>query len=217
VSSSRLEYHLIRRPARRLSGTFMDLGLLRYRRLRVWGPASPLDFPDYSGPSHSYRYGILAGYLRLLHNSPSILDFGCGTGILLERIQGIPFYEYMGIDPSPGAVELARKRVPEVGTFVVAEDLPRTENAYDVVVCNEVLYYLPDPDALLDRIVTVLRPGGNLLTSNVRHPGDRSLYRMIEARFELVDLVEVRAGTGRWPHRRYRHRVAWHRLPAVDS
>ena len=44
---------------------------------------------------------------------------------------------------------------------------------------------------------------------------------MIDARFELVYGVEVRnlirRGTGRWPHPRYRGRVAWHRLPTIAS
>jgi SAM-dependent methyltransferase len=223
---NRLKYHLGRRPARRVSGLFMDIGLRPYRRLEVssiesWSSAYGGGERDYSGPAEAARYGILAGYLRLVEESPSILDFGCGTGILLERIQGIPFRDYVGIDSSPVAIELARRRVPGVGTFVVGEDVPAAAGPFDVIICNEVLYYVSDPGALLDRFRTVLRPGGSLLTSIWRHRGDRSLHRMIDARFELVYRVEVRnlirRGTGRWPHTRYRGRVAWHRLPAIAS
>ena len=123
-----------------------------YRRLEVssiqsWSSAYGRGERDYSGPAESARYGILAGYLRLVEGSPSILDFGCGTGILLERIQRIRFHDYVGIDSSPVAIELAWKRVPGVGTFVVGEDVPTTAGPFDVIVCNEVLYYLSDPGA----------------------------------------------------------------------
>ncbi len=223
---SKLAYHLGRRPARQVSGLFMDAGLRPYRPLHVestesWSSAYGGGGRDYSGPAEAARYGILAAYLRLVEESPSILDFGCGTGLVLERIQGIPFRDYVGIDSSPVAIELARERVPGVGTFVVGEDVPPTAGPFDVIICNEVLYYLSDPGAVLDRFRTVLRPGGSLLTSILRHPGDLSLHRMIDARFQRVYGVEVRnlirRGTGRWPHTRYRRRVAWHRLPRNSS
>jgi 2-polyprenyl-3-methyl-5-hydroxy-6-metoxy-1,4-benzoquinol methylase len=204
----------------------MDLGVRPYRRMHAeaiecWSSAYRQGERDYSGPAEAARYGILAGYLRLVDDPSSILDFGCGTGILLERIQGIPFHEYIGVDSSPVAIELARKRVPGVGTFVVAEDMPTTAGPFDVIIFNEVLYYLSDPGAMLDQCQMLLRPGGSLLTSIWRHRGDRSLHRMIDARFELVYWVEVRnlirRGTGRWPHARYRGRVAWHRSRTIAS
>lgn len=53
------------------------------------------------------RMAILAGYIVRL-NLTRILDIGCGTGLLLEHLPGD--VAYAGIDISPTAVEMARRR-----------------------------------------------------------------------------------------------------------
>ena len=42
--------------------------------------------------------------------------------------------------------------------------------SFDAVVCSEVLYYVHELQAALDRIRELINPGGYLLTSNIRHP-----------------------------------------------
>jgi 2-polyprenyl-6-hydroxyphenyl methylase/3-demethylubiquinone-9 3-methyltransferase len=76
-------------------------------------------------------------------------------------------------------------------------DLPDS----DVVVLNEVLYYFDDAGAVLDRVSRCLRPGGRVLTSMWRHPGDRQLWHMVDAHFQLLDRVEVRSERNRLARR----------------
>jgi len=59
-------------------------------------------------------------------------------------------------------------------------------------VCNEVLSVAPDPDQLLATVRSVLRPGGHLLTSTWRHPGDQQLLRLVDRRFTRLDTVDAR-------------------------
>jgi 2-polyprenyl-3-methyl-5-hydroxy-6-metoxy-1,4-benzoquinol methylase len=137
------------------------------------------------------RYSILAGYCwRLDHRS--ILDVGCGAGIFRARVGYVDFESYVGIDPVAAAIEQASRLVDDRTTFLIGDVfLPQLEQ-FEIVVCNEVLYSLPQPARQLDRIRDLVRPGGHMLTSHIRHPGDVGLYRLIAERFELIDAVDLR-------------------------
>jgi 2-polyprenyl-3-methyl-5-hydroxy-6-metoxy-1,4-benzoquinol methylase len=69
------------------------------------------------------------------------------------------FYECMGIDPSPIAVERAKKAGHHViqGTLENAE---LEENSFDVVLLDSVIEHVASPAALLRRAHHVLRDRG---------------------------------------------------------
>ena len=164
-----------------------------------------LDF--YRDVSEAPRYGILAAYLGAI--SPrSIVDIGCGVGILRQRIDHLRFEQYVGLDVSPVAIEEARAAADGRSTFLVGERPGPELGRFDVAVCNEVLYYVDRPDDLLAVLRDAIVPGGHLLTSIWRHPGDAVLHRMVEARFDFVDGVSLASlsQVGR------RWRVALHRV-----
>jgi SAM-dependent methyltransferase len=144
------------------------------------------------------RYSVLIGYVRHREGRPSILDVGCGTGLLRDRLPTGEVGQFVGIDPSAVAIETARGRGHENAEYHVAELPDPGLGHFDLVVCNEMLYYPEDLDALLAAIDGVLAPGGWLLTSIFRHRGDIALHRALAARFALVDEVEVvsRSGPG---------------------
>lgn len=141
------------------------------------------------------RYSVLVGYLRELGGTPAVLDVGCGVGLLRTRLRDDEVGRFVGTDPSAVAIERARADHPD-GEFVVAELPDVALGPFDAVVCNEMLYYVEDLDALLERIGALLKPGGRLLTSIVRHPGEVSLHRALDARFERVDSVVVQSESG---------------------
>jgi 2-polyprenyl-3-methyl-5-hydroxy-6-metoxy-1,4-benzoquinol methylase len=155
------------------------------------------------------RYSLLIGYIRQLGPDVSILDVGCGAGLLAERLGATPYRRYLGIDPAPPAIEQAARLADERTRFQVAERPSPELGEFDVAVCNEVIYCVPNPEQLLDDIRATLPVGGSLLTSIWRHPTEVGLYRLIDARFELEDAVVARdlmaeTGDPGW-------RVAWHR------
>jgi 2-polyprenyl-6-hydroxyphenyl methylase/3-demethylubiquinone-9 3-methyltransferase len=143
------------------------------------------------------RYSIILGYLGWWAAGPperelTVLDVGCGPGLLRERLEGVPFRAYTGIDLSDVAIEEARARAFPRSTFVVGDVSTTEVGQFDVVVLNEVLYYASDPSAQLERIKALLNPGGVAVISMWRHPGDRSIWKTVEGAFEIVDRVEVR-------------------------
>ena len=137
------------------------------------------------------RYSVLVGYLRRIEPlSLSILDLGCGIGLFRKQLDGLDFERYLGVDPASEAIKRARPLEDDRTSFLVATE-PQAGETFDVVVCNEVLYVVPDADAMLVAAQRALRPGGHLLTSNWRHPGDRALQRLIKRKFDLLDAVEL--------------------------
>jgi SAM-dependent methyltransferase len=88
-----------------------------------------------------------------------LLDLGCWVGFLLSeaRERG---WEATGVEPSQFASAFARDRL---GLDVHTGDLlsaPLPLGRYDAIVLGDVIEHLPRPGAALDRMATLLRPGG---------------------------------------------------------
>lgn len=104
---------------------------------------------------------------------PSVLDVGCGTGMLSEQLlSAFPSCRLTGVDLSPAMVERARARL--AGRAEVreadAERLPFHDGAFDLVVCNDSFHHCPDPDRAAFQMWRVLRKGGALVLGDVWQP-----------------------------------------------
>lgn len=90
-----------------------------------------------------------------------ILECGCGTGLILERLAEFA-RRAVGIDLSPGMLELARSRGLEVKEGSVTA-LPFEDASFDVTCSFKVLAHVPDIGRALAEMVRVTRPGGVVL------------------------------------------------------
>jgi 2-polyprenyl-3-methyl-5-hydroxy-6-metoxy-1,4-benzoquinol methylase len=196
------------RAAAQARGLAIGAGLLSYESaisppsVASWEQDYETGRWDYlGGIDQLARYSLLAGYVEALGGA-TILDVGCGVGLLRARLEHLDFERYVGIDPVAAAIERARERAETRSEYLVADVFDPRLDEFDVVICNEVLYALPDPGRQLDRIRELLRPGGYLFTSSIRHPGDIGLERLLRARFDVVDAVEIANRTGRGTRRR---------------
>ncbi len=97
-----------------------------------------------------------------------LLDIGCGTGGLLERVAG-RIAEGVGVDASRDMLALARTRLAERGLSHIAVRqadmyrLPIADSTFDAVTLQMVLHYAEDPAVALAEAARVLRPGGVLV------------------------------------------------------
>lgn len=97
-----------------------------------------------------------------------ILDVGCGTGILTERLARELDAELVcGCDFSIGMLEQAVTRRSGPWVQADAQDLPLSSGSVDVVVSTESFHWFPDPDAALAELRRVLAPNGRLLVGMV--------------------------------------------------
>lgn len=105
---------------------------------------------------------ILQALLGTALVQPRICDLGCGSGWLTAILSA--FGPAVGVELSPQAVELAKKKYPEAA--FVAADATKWEpkpGSFEVVVSQEVIEHIEDKAAYLAVARKALSPGGYLL------------------------------------------------------
>jgi trans-aconitate 2-methyltransferase len=94
----------------------------------------------------------------------SILDLGCGDGVLTAEIaRRAPRGRVLGIDSSPSMLEAAQALATDNLRFerMDINDIDFTSE-FDVVFSNATLHWIKDHARLLRRVHAALRPGGRL-------------------------------------------------------
>lgn len=95
-----------------------------------------------------------------------VLDLGCGAGAnTLSLFSGHPDVEVIGLDLSVRSAGTFRTRTGRPAVVGSGEALPFGTGTLDLVVCNDVIEHVLDPDLFVEEIRRVLRPGGHLLLS----------------------------------------------------
>ena len=95
-----------------------------------------------------------------------LLDAGCGTGAMLGMFKkDFPDKNYTGIDLSKKMIETAKRKKLDGVHFVAGdcENLPFSENSFDVVTCSMSFHHYPNPENFFRSLHRVLRPGGRLI------------------------------------------------------
>lgn len=94
----------------------------------------------------------------------SWVDIGCGTGGLTELIaRTCKPSSVLGVDTAEGFIEVARLRVNNAEFRVgSAGNLGLPNDSIDYAVSGLVLNFVPDPNAAIEEMVSVVRPGGSV-------------------------------------------------------
>jgi SAM-dependent methyltransferase len=95
-----------------------------------------------------------------------VLDIGCGTGELAERIATELGADVVAADQSGRMVNLAR----ELGLDARIADiqaLPFLDGEFDCVVAGWVLYHVQDRNRAISEVARVLRPGGRFVAATM--------------------------------------------------
>lgn len=138
--------------------------------------------------------GALGGRLRCAR----LLDLGCGTGYTLSRLpDGV---EAVGLDYSPTALRLAKRRAPGV-RYVrgSAYALPFEAESFDAALALDILEHLDDDLLAAREIARVLRPGGAAVVAVPAHrwlwsQHDEALDHKRRYKLAELELVLEQAG-----------------------
>ena len=109
----------------------------------------------------------------------SVLELGTGTGETARRVlDRHPDAQLIGIDASPGMVEVARATLPadRVELFVGRLEDPLPEGSFDLVVSALAVHHLEGTGKadLFRRIASRLDPAGRFVLADVVEPVDPS-------------------------------------------
>lgn len=113
------------------------------------------------GGYHDLVDDLEIDFLRRFGTDRDVLEVGCGTGLLLERIARFA-RSAKGIDLSDGMLEKARARGLDVARGS-ATDLPFADASFDVACSFKVLPHVRDIDRALTEMSRVVRPGGTVV------------------------------------------------------
>ena len=132
-------------------------------------------------------------------NDDTILDIGCGNGIMLERIDHACDCRLIGTDISEDALEIAKRRL--VGTNVEflrcpVDDMPLEDATVDKALTINTLYFWEDLTSGFEEIARVLKPEGIFIGT---HYTNRALESYSHTQFgyrmrteqEVVSAAEI--------------------------
>jgi demethylmenaquinone methyltransferase/2-methoxy-6-polyprenyl-1,4-benzoquinol methylase len=135
---------------------------------------------DLNNTLHSFgldrRWRRKAVSLCGIDGSSEVLDVACGTGALAEGFRGAGARRVVGLDYTPGMLDVARNRSPKGSQPPVeyvegdAMALPFGAASFDVVSIAFGIRNVADPDLALAEFARVLRPGGRLVVLEFARP-----------------------------------------------
>ena len=142
-------------------------------------------FPAYSHPNPLInwlfwqRLRTAMNYIERYAPYESVLDFGCGSGVMLPfLVQHSRQVTAMDIDLEP--LERVKKHIPLSGNVQILDakqvspsQLP--SKTFDLINALDVLEHVDDLPPTLAELLNLLKPGGKLVVSG---PTENILYRI---------------------------------------
>jgi 2-polyprenyl-3-methyl-5-hydroxy-6-metoxy-1,4-benzoquinol methylase len=158
---------------------------------------------DYlAGDEEAGHYQAIAElYGHYLHDG-SVLDIGCGAGILLAYLQwhaGMEPSRYTGIDLAQEAVNQAAASWPGARFSRLDYATEPAPGRYDGVVFNETLYCFADPLAVLDKSIAENMHADSRLIVSMYGEHHEPIWDAIATRCDTIRGQVVRNSGGvRW-------------------
>jgi len=119
----------------------------------------------------------------------SILDIGCGGGLLCEPLASLGA-EVTGIDPGAATIEAASRHAAATGLDIryrraFAEDLVGEDARFDIVLAMEVVEHVPDLGDFLAAACSLVAPGGLLFAATLNRTPKAYLLAIVAAEYVL--------------------------------
>jgi SAM-dependent methyltransferase len=133
------------------------------------GLVSRLDARFYPGVENYWDDRAFRAFVleRLSHDAV-LLDLGAGAGILPEMNFRGHAARICGVDPDP---RVAGNLYLDEGKVGQGESIPYPDATFDIVISDNVLEHLTQPEIVFAEVLRVLKPGGRFLfkTPNWTH------------------------------------------------
>jgi ubiquinone/menaquinone biosynthesis C-methylase UbiE len=137
----------------------------------------------------SYHTHLSHHVMEFLPKKGLLLDIGCGTGLFIEKYVS-EAGTAIGLDISRGMIRQAQRRCCS-SDFVVgsAETIPFCNCSFDAAASLLTFSYIKDPQAMLDEVFRVLKPGGTISICTL---GKKLLTRGVPALYQIGEKIRVK-------------------------
>lgn len=171
-------------------------------------------------PALDARYELTVRAVQGLGLGGSLLDVGCGDGMLMSRVAPL-FDRVVGVDADASAIGLAagklRGRANCEARHVASYDLPFADETFDVVTSADVIEHLKDPGQHLREITRVLRRAGALVLTTPQWRAGRTWDQRHEKEYKAGELAALLAGHFGRVEMSYFWPAAWSRVYATRA
>jgi 2-polyprenyl-6-hydroxyphenyl methylase / 3-demethylubiquinone-9 3-methyltransferase len=128
-----------------------------------------------------------------------VLDIGCGAGLFAEPLARLGA-NVVGVDPSPGSIEAARRHAEETGAklayrVATVEELAYEPRRFDIASAMEVIEHVADPARFVHQAALLVKPGGLFIASTLNRTLRSFAFAIVGAEYVLRWLEP---GTHRW-------------------
>jgi 2-polyprenyl-3-methyl-5-hydroxy-6-metoxy-1,4-benzoquinol methylase len=145
------------------------------------------------------RYKAVSQMLSKYAPHGSILELGCGEGILQSRMAPSSYETYIGIDISKVAIQKAAHLGNHNTQYVYADmETFVPEAKFDAIIVNEALYYAVNPVQLLKRYANFLQPNGCIIISIFETTENRQLLNKIDLIYSRIEHQVTTNERGSW-------------------
>jgi 2-polyprenyl-3-methyl-5-hydroxy-6-metoxy-1,4-benzoquinol methylase len=143
---------------------------------------------------------VVGGFVGRRAKPYSLLDVGCGSGVILRYLDPAMLTQYTGVDLTEAALARIEPKRPQDRYICSSLEEFNPDEKWDVILFNEVLYYTRDPVASLRKFEKCLHPGGSFVVSMHKKASpfaynNRCIRRVRDyfrqARYSLMDAVEI--------------------------
>ncbi|MFT6204247.1 MAG: ubiquinone/menaquinone biosynthesis C-methylase UbiE [Spirosomataceae bacterium] len=135
--------------------------------------------------------------LAQLKPDDNVLDFGCGTGTLLQFLkEKHPATECTGVDNDPRMMKVAKEKLSRVSKVQLVEyaghSLPFIDNSFNAVVSTWVFHHLTNEQKAqaFTEIYRVLKPNGKFVVADWGKP-QNGLMKFLFFILRIVDNFEA--------------------------
>ena len=97
-----------------------------------------------------------------------VLDVACGTGVLIPDYLSRGVASVTGVDISSEMIKIAREKFPQENVRLICGDIEELvfDKAFDCIMVYNAFPHFPDPEKLIEKLSTLLKPKGTLTVAH---------------------------------------------------